>query len=71
VNGRSEVDLVDVVEHDLVSEALGVLQEALHQLGPCTPVDVGRPVVHVGRRHQLAALGDAGDQHRLQVGAAA
>jgi hypothetical protein len=33
----AEVDLVDVVEHDLGVEALGVLQEALHQLGPCTP----------------------------------
>ena len=50
-------------------EALGVLQEALHQVGALHAVDVGRPVVDVGRRHQLAALGDAGDQHRLQVGA--
>ena len=70
VNGRSrEVDLVDVVEDDLRVEALGVLQEALHQVGAHHAVDVGRPVVDVGRGHQLAALGDAGDQHRLQVGA--
>ena len=64
-----EIDLVDVVEHDLGVEALGVLEEALHQVGAHDAVDVGRPVVDVGRRHQLAALGDAGDQHRLQVGA--
>ena len=64
-----QLDLVDVVEHDLGVEALGVLQEALHQVGPHDAVDVGRPVVDVGRRHQLAALGDAGDEHRLQVGA--
>ena len=58
-----------MVEHDLGVEALGVLQEALHQVRAHHAVDVGRPVVDVGRRHQLAALGDAGDEHRLQVGA--
>jgi hypothetical protein len=69
VNGRlAEVDLVDVVEDDLGLEALGVLQEALHQLGALHAVDVGRPVVHLGGRHQLAALRDAGDQQRMQVG---
>jgi hypothetical protein len=31
--------------------------------------DVGRPVVDLGGGHQLAALGHAGDQHRVQVGA--
>ena len=70
VNGRlREIDRVDVVEHDLGVEALGVLQEALHQVRALHAVDVGRPVVDVGRRHQLAALRDAGDEHRLQVGA--
>ena len=64
-----EIDLVDVVEHDLGVEALGVLEEALHQIGPHDAIDVGGPVVDIGRGHQLAALGDAGDQHRLQVGA--
>ena len=65
-----QVDRVDVVEHDLGVEALGVLAgSAASGRGPCTPVDVGRPVVDVGGRHQLAALRDAGDQHRLQVGA--
>jgi hypothetical protein len=33
------------------------------------PVDVGGPVVDLGGGHQLAALGDAGDQRRGQVGA--
>jgi hypothetical protein len=30
---------------------------------------VGGPVVDLGGRHQLAALGHAGDQHRFEVGA--
>jgi hypothetical protein len=37
-----EVDLVDVVEHDLGLEALGVLQEPLHQFGTLHAVHVGR-----------------------------
>jgi len=65
----AEFDLVDVVEDDLGVEALGMLQEALHEVGAHDAVDVGRPVVDVCRRHELAALGDAGDEHRLQVGA--
>jgi hypothetical protein len=40
-----------------------------HQVGPLDAIGVGRPVVDIGRRHQLAALGQAGDQHRFQVGA--
>jgi hypothetical protein len=68
VNGRLlKVDLVDVVEHDLGLEALGVLQEALHQLRALHAVDVGRPVVHLGGGHQLAALRDAGDQQGFEV----
>ena len=69
-NGRlAQLDLVDVIEDDLGVEALGVLEEALHEVGAHDAVDVGGPVVDVGGRHQLAALRDAGDQHRLQVGA--
>jgi hypothetical protein len=45
-----------------------VFLKALHQVGAHHAVDVGRPVVDVGRRHQLAALCHAGDQHRLEVG---
>ena len=45
------------------------VEEALHQLGALHAFRVRRPVLDVGRGHQLAALGDAGDQHRGQVGA--
>ena len=54
---------------DLGVEALGVLLEARHQLRALHAVGVGGPVVDVGRGHQLAALREPGDQHRLQVGA--
>ena len=50
-------------------EALGVLTHALHQPGPGQAVRVARPVVDVGRRHELAALLHAGDQQRLAIGA--
>ncbi|KAI1692731.1 hypothetical protein Ddc_23368 [Ditylenchus destructor] len=64
-----EVDRVDVVENDLRLEAFGVLLEALHQVGALHAIGVGRPVVHLGGGHQLAALLQAGDDDRLQVGA--
>ena len=67
--GRSrKVHRVDVIEDELGVEALGVLLEARHQVGPLHAVGVGRPVVDVGRRHELAALREAGDQHGLQIG---
>ncbi len=62
-----ELHRVDMVEHDLGLEPLGVLLEALHQRRTLHAHRVGRPVVHFGRGHELAALGDAGDQHGLQV----
>ncbi len=69
-NGRlRQIDAVDVVEHHRGLEALGVLGHALHQLRALQAFDVAGPVVDVGRRHQLAALGEAGDQRRLEVGA--
>ena len=52
---------------DLGVEALGVLLEARHQVGPLHAVGVGGPVVDVGRRHQLAALRETGDQDGLEV----
>jgi len=58
-----------MVEHDLGVEALGMLEEAFHQFGPLHAHHVGGPVVDLGGGHQLAALGHAGDQHWLQVGA--
>jgi hypothetical protein len=42
---------VDVIEYDFGIEALGVLRKR-HQLRSLTQ-RVGRPVVHVGGRHQL------------------
>ena len=60
---------MDLVEDHLGLEALGVLLEALHQVRALHAVGVGRPVVDVGGGHELAALRDAGDQHRAQVGA--
>ena len=65
----AEVDLVDVVEDDARLEAFGMRQKALHQIRPLHTIHVGRPVVDLGGGHQLAALGDAGDEQGLQVGA--
>jgi len=65
----AEIDLVDVVKHNLRIEALGMLQKALHELRALHAMHVGRPVVHLGGGHQLAALGNARDEQGLQVGA--
>jgi hypothetical protein len=64
-----EINRVDVVKHDLGLEALGMRLKALHQVRPLYPVDIGRPIVDFGRGHELAALGHAGDQKGLQIGA--
>ena len=69
-NGRCDRSArVDVVEDDLGLEALGVRLHARHQVRAHQAVRVARPVVDFGRGHQLAALLQAGDQHRLEVGA--
>ncbi len=60
---------MDMIEDDLGVEALGMFLEARHQVRPLHAVGIGRPVVDFGGGHQLAALGHAGDQHRLEVGA--
>ena len=44
---------MDLVRNHLGLEALGVALEALHEVRALHAVRVGRPVVHVGRRHQL------------------
>ena len=64
-----EVGGVDVVKHHLGVETLGMLLETRHQVRPHHAVGIGRPVIDVGGGHQLAALGHAGDQHRIEVGA--
>ncbi len=69
-NGRSiELRGVNVIENHFGVEALRMGQEARHQLGALYTLRIGRPVVDVGRRHQLSALGETGHQHRFQVGA--
>ncbi len=60
---------MNVVEDDLGVEAFGVLLKARHQLGALHAVGIGRPVVDIGRGHQLPALRQSGDQNRFQVGA--
>ena len=45
-----------------------MLQKALHQLRALNAHHIGRPVVYLGRGHELAALGHAGDQHGVEVG---
>ena len=50
-----------------VSKRSACLLKPLHQFRALHTVRIRRPVVHVGGRHQLAALREASDQHRLQV----
>jgi hypothetical protein len=58
-----------MVENDFGLEAAGMGFKTRHQLGALDAIGIGRPVVHFGGGHQLAALGHAGDQHRLEIGA--
>ncbi len=58
---------MNLVEHELGLEALGMLLEARHQLGALDAESIGGPVVDVGGRHQLATLRKAGDEDRFQV----
>ena len=65
----SQLGGVDVVEDHFGFEAAGVGFEAGHQFRALHTIGIGRPVVDLGRRHQLAALGHAGDQDRFEIGA--
>jgi hypothetical protein len=64
-----QVNLVDVVEHHARVEALGMLQETLHEIRALHTMHICRPVVDLGGGHELATLSHAGHKHRLQVGA--
>src|SRR5690606_36374271 len=64
-----EVRGVDMVEHRLGLEALGVRLHACHQVRTHQPVRVPRPVVDLGGGHQLAAHLQPGHHDRLEVGA--
>ena len=64
-----QINAVDVVVNHLGAEALGVGEKARHQIRPLHAVGIGRPVVHFGGVHQLAAVRQAGNQRRLQIGA--
>ena len=56
-----------MVKYHFGLEALGVSLKALHEIGTLYPHGVGRPVIDVGRRHELSALLHAGDKHGVQV----
>ncbi|MDT4860500.1 hypothetical protein FQZ97_950690 [compost metagenome] len=43
--------------------------KALHEVRSLHALSVCRPVVHIGGGHELAALCDAGDEYRVEVGA--
>ena len=64
-----EIDLGDDVADDLGADMLGLLQHLLHQPRTLDRIGEARIVLDVGGDHQLAALLQAGDQHRLQHGA--
>jgi hypothetical protein len=60
---------MDMVENDLGMKTFGVALESIHQSRALYAFGVGRPVVDIVRRHQLPALLQAGDDHRVQIGA--
>jgi len=60
---------MDVIKDHLGVKAFCMLLHALHKLRTLHAVVVARPVVHVGGGHQLAALFQTRDHHRVQVGA--
>ena len=64
-----QIRLLDGVEYDLGVEALGMGAHALHERRSLQAADVARPVVHIGGGGHLPTDFEAGNQHRLQVGA--
>ena len=60
---------VNMIKHNIGAETFGVQAHALHQLRAKHTLVITRPVINIGGGHQLAALFDAGDQYRVEVGA--
>src|SRR5690606_41061385 len=59
---------VNVIEDHLGVEALGVLLEALNQVRTHHAVGIGRPVVHLGGGHELAALRESrSEEHTSEL----
>jgi hypothetical protein len=58
-----------VIVHDFGGEALGVALHALHERRALQSLDIARPVVDLGGRHELSAFLHAGDQQRRAIGA--
>ena len=58
---------MNVIIHNFCVVSLHVLQHAVHQFGTLQSFDITRPVIDIGRRHQLTALFDAGDDNGLEI----
>ena len=57
-----------MVKNDFGVKAFCVFEKALHQVRPLHAISVGRPVIYISGGHELAALGNASDQHWMEVG---
>ncbi len=64
-----QLGCVDMIENHLRVETFSVFLKTRHQFRALHAHCIGGPVVHVGGGHHLAALGQAGDQRRIEVGA--
>ena len=64
-----QIGRVDVVHHQFGAKALGMRLQALHQIRPLHAGHISGPVVHFSGVHELPALGHAGDEHGLKIGA--
>src|SRR5713226_263667 len=59
--------LINMVKYNFGFKSLDMEAHAVHEVGALQALDVAGPVVNISRSHQLAALLQAGDQHRLEV----
>ena len=53
---------IDVIEHNVGIEALGVTAHAVHECGPLEVLDIPGPIVDIRGRHELATLLQTGDE---------